>query len=103
VVQRAEEGKPEEDRDSFADPTIDKIRRVMHLVYLHGQRCNFLPRQQESNPMNWVRQRTTSDYQALIMTPQQAFEILVNIPEPRRTLEQGKFVGANCSETRFTC
>lgn len=36
--------------------------------------------------MNWVRQRTTSDYQALIMTPQQAFEILLNIPEPRRTL-----------------
>ena len=70
----------------LADPTIDKIRRVMHLVFLHGQRCNFLPRQQEGNPMNWVRQRTTSDYQALIMTPQQAFEILLNIPEPRRTL-----------------
>jgi len=70
----------------LADPTIDKIRRVMHLVYLHGQRCNFLSRQQEGNPMNWVRQRTTSDYQALIMTPQQAFEILLNTPEPRRTL-----------------
>lgn len=70
----------------LADPTIDKIRHVMHLAYLHGQRSNFPPRQQESNPMNWVRQRTTSDYQALIMTPQQAFEILLNIPEPRRTL-----------------
>src|SRR6516165_4570729 len=68
------------------EATIDKIRRVMNLVYLHGQRCNFLPRQQEGNPMNWVRQRTTSSYQALIMTPQQAFEILLNIPEPRRTL-----------------
>jgi integrase len=71
---------------SLADPTIDKIRRVMNLVYLHGQRCNYLPRQQEGNPMNWVRQRTTSDYQAVIMSPQQAFEILLNIPEPRRTL-----------------
>jgi len=70
----------------LADPTIDKIRRVMHLVYLHGQRCNFIARQQEGNPMNWVRQRTISDYQALIMTPQQAFDILLNIPEPRRTL-----------------
>src|SRR6185312_8052404 len=49
-------------------------------------RCNYLPRQQEGNPMNWVRQRTTSDYQAVIMSPQQAFEILLNIPEPRRTL-----------------
>jgi integrase len=79
-------GNPKKNAMPLADPTIDKIRRVMHLVFLHGQRCNFLPRQQEGNPMNWVRQRTTSDYQALIMTPQQAFEILLNIPEPRRTL-----------------
>jgi len=79
-------GTPKEKVKPLADPTIDKIRRVMNLVYLHGQRCNFLPRQQEGNPMNWVRQRTTSTYQALIMTPQQAFEILLNIPEPRRTL-----------------
>src|SRR3974377_2598855 len=70
----------------MADTTLDKIRRVMNLVYLHGQRSNFLPRQQEGNPMNWVRQRTTSTYQALIMTPQQAFEFFLNIPEPRRTL-----------------
>src|SRR5208337_2891064 len=79
-------GDPKRNMLPLADPTIDKIRRVMHLVYLHGQRCNFLPRQQEGNPMNWVRQRTTSGYQALIMTPQQAFEILLNTPEPRRTL-----------------
>ena len=78
-------GNPKEKVKPLADPPIDKIRRVMNLVYLHGQRCNFLPRQQEGNPMNWVRQRRTSTYQALIMTPQQAFEIL-NIPEPRRTL-----------------
>lgn len=79
-------GNPKQNVKPLADPTIDKIRRVMHLVYLHGQRCNFLPRQQEGNPMNWVRQRTISNYQALIMTPQQAFEILLNTPEPRRTL-----------------
>lgn len=36
--------------------------------------------------MNWVNQRTTSDYTAVPMTPKQAFEILLNIPEPRRTL-----------------
>ena len=70
----------------FADPTVDKIRRIMHLVYKHGQRHEFLPRQQEGNPMNWVSQRTTSDYTAIPMTPTQAFEILLNIPEPRRTL-----------------
>src|SRR6266487_4840178 len=70
----------------LADPTIDKIRRIMHLVFKHGQRHEFLPRQQEGNPMNWVSQRTTSDYTAIPMTPQQAFDVLLNIPEPRRTL-----------------
>jgi integrase len=70
----------------LADPTVDKIRRIMHLVYKHGQRHEFLPRQQEGNPMNWVSQRTTSDYTAVPMTPRQAFDILLNIPEPRRTL-----------------
>ena len=34
------------------------------LVFKHGQRREFLPRQQEGNPMNWVSQRTTSDYRA---------------------------------------
>src|SRR5208282_6600987 len=66
----------------LADPTIDKIRRIMSLVFKHGQRCNFLPRQQEGNPMNWVSQRTTSDYRAIVMTPKQAFEVLLNTPEP---------------------
>jgi integrase len=70
----------------LADPTIDKIRRIMSLVFKHAQRCNFLPRQHEGNPMNWVSQRTTSDYRAIVMTPQQAFEVLLNIPEPKRTL-----------------
>jgi len=36
--------------------------------------------------MNWVRQKTTSNYTAVIMNPRQAFEIFLNIPEPRRTL-----------------
>jgi hypothetical protein len=36
--------------------------------------------------MNWVRQKTTSGYTAIIMNPRLAFEILLNIPEPRRTL-----------------
>jgi hypothetical protein len=79
-------GNVQKKEKPLADPTIDKIRRIMSLVYKHGQRHNYVPRQQEGNPMNWVSQRTTSDYRALIMTPKQAFEVLLNIPEPRRTL-----------------
>lgn len=73
-------GNPQKKLKPLADPTIDKIRRIMSLVYKHGQRHNYVPRQQEGNPMNWVSQRTTSDYRAVIMTPKQAFEVLLNIP-----------------------
>jgi integrase len=58
----------------------------MNLVYKHGQRYGLIARDASANPMNWVRQRTTSSYTAVIMNPRQAFEILLNIPEPRRTL-----------------
>ena len=72
--------------EDLENPTLDKIRRVMNLVYKHGQRYGLIPRDESANPMRWVRQRTTSSYTAVIMSPQQAFEILLNIPEPRRTL-----------------
>jgi integrase len=72
--------------EKLENPTLDKIRRVMNLVYKHGQRYALIPRDESANPMNWVRQKTTSSYTAVIMNPRQAFEILLNIPEPRRTL-----------------
>ena len=72
--------------DGLQSPTLDKIRRVMNLVYRHGQRYGLIPRDESANPMNWVRQKTTSAYTPVIMNPRQAFEILLNIPEPRRTL-----------------
>jgi integrase len=72
--------------EGLENPTLDKIRRVMNLVFKHGQRYGLIPRDESANPMNWVRQQTTSNYTAVIMSPPQAFEILMNIPEPRRTL-----------------
>jgi len=54
----------------YANPTLDKTRRVMSLVYRHGQRYGLLPRDQESNPMRFVRCRTTSGYEAMILTPE---------------------------------
>jgi integrase len=66
--------------------TLDKIRRVMNLVYKHGQRYGLIPRTQEANPMRFVRCKTTSSYEALILTPQQAFAVLTNLDEPERTL-----------------
>ncbi len=57
----------------FANPTLDKTHRVMSMIYKHGQRYGLIPRNQESNPMRFVRCRTTSGYDAMILTPEQAY------------------------------
>lgn len=68
------------------NPTLDKIRRVMSLVYKHGQRYGLIPRTLEANPMRFVRCKTTSNYEAMILTPQQAYDTLIKLEEPERTL-----------------
>jgi integrase len=75
--------KVEED---LANPTLDRMRRVMSMVYRHGQRYGLIPRSQESNPMRLVRCKTTSGYEAMILTPEQAYAIVRNLREPERTL-----------------
>jgi integrase len=67
-------------------PTLDKVRRVMSLVFKHGQRYGLIPRSEESNPMRFVRCRTTSSYEAMILAPQQAFAVLMHLEDPERTL-----------------
>jgi hypothetical protein len=60
----------------LANPTLDKTRRVMSLVHKHGQRYGLIPRSQESNPMRFVRCKTTSGYEAMILSPEQAYAIV---------------------------
>ncbi len=73
-------------RDKLQNPTLDKMRRVMSLVYKHGQRHGLISRSDDSNPLRFVRCKTTSSYEAIILTPAQAFAILVELPDPERTL-----------------
>jgi integrase len=70
----------------LANPTLDKTRRVMSIVYKHSQRHGLIPRSEESNPLRFVRCKTTSDYEAIILTPEQAFAVLLSLQEPERTL-----------------
>jgi integrase len=58
----------------------------MSLVYKHSQRYGLIPRTQESNPMRFVRCKTTNEYEAMILTPEQAYAVLLNLREPQRTL-----------------
>lgn len=71
---------------SLANPTLDKTRRVMSLVFKHGQRYGLIPRDEESNPTRFVRCKTASDYEAMNLTPQQAFSVLMHMQQPERTL-----------------
>src|SRR6202008_3776537 len=70
----------------FANPTLDKTRRVMSMIYKHGQRYGLISRNQESNPMRFVRCKTTSGHEAMILTPEQAYAIVRNLGDPERTL-----------------
>jgi integrase len=70
----------------LANPTLDKTRRVMSLVYKHSQRHGIISRSEECNPLRFVRCKTTSDYEAIILTAEQAFTVLLGLPEPERTL-----------------
>jgi len=65
-------------QEGLANPTLDKIRRVMSLVYKHSQRYGLIPRNQESNPMRFVRCKTTTEYEAMILTPEQSYAVLLN-------------------------
>lgn len=45
----------------FANPTPDKTRHVMSVVYRHDQRCELISRNQESNPIRFVRCKPPAD------------------------------------------
>src|SRR5437868_2021463 len=65
-----------QDKEDLENPTVDKIRRVMHLVYKTAQANDLIPRTEEANPVAFVSIATISEYEAILITPQQAFQIL---------------------------
>src|SRR5262249_28725575 len=70
----------------LANPTLDKLRRVMSLAYTHAQRYGLLHRGQACNPMRCVRCKPTSDYETILLTPGQPIPILCCLTDPKRTL-----------------
>jgi integrase len=70
----------------LANPTKDKLRRTMFRIYFKSQKHGLIPCKEETNPVNWVEQSGKSNYKAVIVTPEQAFKILMALPEPERTL-----------------
>jgi integrase len=70
----------------LANPTKEKVRRVMNLVYRQGQKSRLLPMTEEGNPVRFVTQSSKTNYRAILVSPEQAFQIMRVLEEPYRTL-----------------
>jgi integrase len=71
---------------TLANPTREKLRRVMNLVYKRGQKSRMLPMTGEGNPVAFVTQSSKSSYKAIIVSPEQAFRMMLELKDPYRTL-----------------
>ena len=53
----------------LANPTKDKLRRVMSIIYTMAQKYGLLPRDPSSHPVQWVEQATESRYKPVRVDP----------------------------------
>jgi integrase len=75
-----------QDEEDLENSTVDKIRRVMHLVYSTAQANDLIPRTVEANPVTHVHIATTTEYEAILVTPQQAWNIICRMQAFERLL-----------------
>ena len=45
----------------YSNPTKDKIRRIMSVIYTRAQKYGLVPRSDSSNPVKWVEQSAKSN------------------------------------------
>lgn len=70
----------------LSNGSLVKLRNVMLVVFKHAQRYGLLPRTQEANPLLFVRQSCSSDYEPVVPTLQQCGDILDNLGPMQRVL-----------------
>jgi hypothetical protein len=59
---------------------------MMFRVYFKAQKHGLIPCKEETHPVNWVEQSGKSQYKAVLVTPEQAYKILMALPEPEQVL-----------------
>ena len=59
-----------------ANPTKDKLRRIMSIIYTQAQKYGLVPRSESSNPVRWVEQSSKSSYRPVVIDPAMAAKIL---------------------------
>ena len=72
--------------DTLSKGVRPKVRNLMSAIYRYGQKIGKIPRREECNPMRWVSVGATSDYEAVVLTPEQAWSMAANLPLYERTL-----------------
>jgi integrase len=75
-----------QDEEDLENSTVDKIRRVMHLVYSMAQANDLIPRTVEANPVTHVHIATTTEYEAVLVTPQEGWNIICRMRAFERLL-----------------
>src|SRR6202050_4380732 len=65
-----------QDEEDLENPTVDKIRREMHLVYCMAQANDLIPPPAEAKPVPHLHTATTPQYEAILVTPQQAWNVI---------------------------
>lgn len=73
-------------------PTINKIKSAMSQVYAHAQRHGLISAEMNCNPcrpskLGGARCKTTSDYEAKVVRPEQMVAILAGLDKPETKLE----------------
>jgi integrase len=58
-----------------SNPTKDKIRRAMSVIYTRAQKYGLVPRNDSSNPVKWVEQSAKSSYKPVVLDPATAARI----------------------------
>lgn len=73
-------------------PTIGKIKSAMSQVYAHAQRHGLISAEMNCNPcrppkLGGARCKTTSDYEAKVVNPEQMIAVLAELDKPETKLE----------------
>lgn len=69
-----------------SNPTKDKIRRIMSVIYTRAQKYGLVPRSESSNPVRWVEQSAKSSYKPIVVDPATAAKIFQALSGMERTL-----------------
>jgi integrase len=75
-----------QDKEDLENDTIQTFRRTLNYVYKFAQANDLIPRTEEANPLRHVHIQTTSGYEALLVTPQDAWAIICRMKPFERLL-----------------